>query len=466
MPLYAHHQGHQLVGTALYVDRLPETPKGLREGVLYDAASVIELGENPFDVVVSKLGGEGAIDVAGFVVEGSDTDLIRFECREGSVCKEGMIVWSHLNQQRIYYQVVGGMTQQETAESNRQGMQIAYAVQLGVITPDNGFTKYRWLPRMNALIFRAGQDYGGEIDLKGDFTFGTLPETTIQVKGPLIENLEFHTAILGITGSGKTELALDLLFEAYSQGLKIICVDITSRYLPSLAALNPVEISLPEDLLTDFEELLFEVETGEYKASKEKQKLRAFLRERKEEVAKQLKEFLAETGPGVAVLSLKELSNTVATLELTHLYLDIVFGMAKRETNKFPRLLIAIDEAHTIIPEPTGMDFGIKDLVGKISQIALQGRKYKIGLLLVSQRTATLSKSVLTQCNTVITFSCIDETSLAFLRNVYSQGYVAQVPNLPPLTAIVAGKGAPGGRPILFEVPRKSADKLREKTSS
>jgi len=37
-------------------------------------------------------------------------------------------------------------------------------------------------------------------------------------------------------------------------------------------------------------------------------------------------------------------------------------------------------------------DFDSRGLVGKISQIALQGRKYGIGLLVISQRTATVVK--------------------------------------------------------------------------
>ena len=41
-------------------------------------------------------------------------------------------------------------------------------------------------------------------------------------------------------------------------------------------------------------------------------------------------------------------------------------------------------------------------LLNSIAQIALQGRKYNVGLLVIAQRTANVSKTILTQCNTII----------------------------------------------------------------
>src|SRR2546430_10232986 len=98
-------------------------------------------------------------------------------------------------------------------------------------------------------------------------------------------------------------------------------------------------------------------------------------------------------------------------------------------------------------------DFDSKGLVAKIAQIALQGRKYKVGLLVIAQRTATVSKTVLTQCNTMITLTCFDETSMDFLRNLYGETHTKLIPNLPPLHAVVFGKGVRSERPIVVEIP-------------
>ena len=98
-------------------------------------------------------------------------------------------------------------------------------------------------------------------------------------------------------------------------------------------------------------------------------------------------------------------------------------------------------------------DFDSKGLVGKIAQIALQGRKYGVGLLVLAQRTATVSKTVLTQCNTVISFTCYDDTSLSFLANILGREHVTLIPNLPPLHAVAFGKWIRSERPLVFQVP-------------
>ena len=68
-------------------------------------------------------------------------------------------------------------------------------------------------------------------------------------------------------------------------------------------------------------------------------------------------------------------------------------------------------------------DYHSQAVVGKISQIALQGRKYNVGLMVIAQRTATVSKTVLTQCNSVISFSIYDQTGLDFLANIFGNDY-------------------------------------------
>ena len=108
------------------------------------------------------------------------------------------------------------------------------------------------------------------------------------------------------------------------------------------------------------------------------------------------------------------------------------------------------------MPEPSmaGVgDYDSRGLVSKITQIALQGRKYRIGLLVIAQRTATVSKSILTQCNTVISFACYDDTSIQFLSNVFGAEYASLLPNLAPLHAVAYGKAVRSQRPLAVAIP-------------
>ncbi len=123
--------------------------------------------------------------------------------------------------------------------------------------------------------------------------------------------------------------------------------------------------------------------------------------------------FCLQSGPSLGIFELPEITNTKATLRATELYLSSIMEWA-RNNRRARRVLIVLEEAHTIIPETMGAGFDndTQWIVGRISQIALQGRKYGVGLLIVSQRTALVSKSILSQCNTCITFSLFDKTSL------------------------------------------------------
>ena len=48
--------------------------------------------------------------------------------------------------------------------------------------------------------------------------------------------------------------------------------------------------------------------------------------------------------------------------------------------------MLVLEEAHTIVPETfgAGFDYDTQWVVSRIGQIALQGRKYGVGLLVIS----------------------------------------------------------------------------------
>ena len=203
---------------------------------------------------------------------------------------------------------------------------------------------------------------------------------------------------------------------------------------------------------------LFEAETGQYGAGIEKKALKELADQLRKDITGSITTFLTSTDQNmrVALITLEEISNTKATLQVTEYYLTCLLEYAKNNPAICPHTLIVVEEAHTVMPEPNTMglgDYDSRGLVGKIAQIALQGRKYRVGLLVIAQRTATVSKSVLTQCNTIISFTCFDDTSLNFLNNVYGSTHVSLIPNLPPLHAVIFGKGLRSQRPLIVEIP-------------
>ena len=115
-----------------------------------------------------------------------------------------------------------------------------------------------------------------------------------------------------------------------------------------------------------------------------------------------------------------------------------------------------LEEAHTVIPEWNFIglaDRSSQALVNNISQIALQGRKYGVGFIVIAQRTASVSKTVLTQCNTIIAFQCFDGTSIDFLGHYLPRHLADGLPNLRPRRAIAVGKAIRGSAPMILDVP-------------
>jgi hypothetical protein len=285
-----------------------------------------------------------------------------------------------------------------------------------------------------------------------------VPHTAINVVGEFADMLEYHTAILGVTGSGKTELAFDLLRYALKHETKVICIDLTSRYAGRLGDLSPYNLSISPELSGKLAEKLLDAETGPYGAGAEKKALKDFADKLREDIKENLAQFLVsqDKDKQLGIITLDEISTTKATIFITELYLTCLLHFARDNAEKCPRILLVVEEAHTVMPEPTTMglgDFDSRGLVAKIAQIALQGRKYHVGLLVIAQRTATVSKTVLTQCNTMVSFSCFDDTSLGFLGNCFGATHTSAIPNLQFLQAVVFGKGVKSQRPIIVQIP-------------
>lgn len=455
VPLYKQLRDQQGIATALQVPFEGEALARLDPGHVYP----LPADEAPTREEINLALGAGKdASLIGFIVEDSHIGTIRFETWRPDLCREGLLVWCSVSADRVFYQITEGATREEALESDRLGSQVATAAQMGTLDAQKGFLKANWLPTMNTPVFAEDDKFGKELDTVGDedFLYGTVPGTSLKIGGAFQDAIEFHTAILGVTGSGKTELAFDLIRHSAAQGVKVICIDLTARYEGHLQDLAPVNLSISPENAKALSEKLFGVETGEYGAPNEKKALGEFRSELYKDVSKKLSDFLLNSDSSVGIITLDEISNTKATLVVTELYMTSLLHFARDDSEKCPQTLVVVEEAHTVMPETATMglgDYESRGLVGKIAQIALQGRKYKIGLLIVAQRTATVTKSVLTQCNTIVALTSFDETTVGFLSNVYGRTHAEALRDLPPLHAVIFGKGIRSQRPIIVEIP-------------
>lgn len=165
----------------------------------------------------------------------------------------------------------------------------------------------------------------------------------------------------------------------------------------------------------------------------------------------------------VAVFELPDVANSTSILSYTRWFFKVLFEIAKEGSHIPGQLCVVLEEAHTVVPEwsfVAAEDKGAQALLNQIGQIALQGRKYGIGFMVIAQRTANVSKTVLTQCNTIIAFQQFDKTSSDFLANYMGSTMIDALQNLRPRQAIAVGKAFRNGLPTIFRVPEITEPEL------
>jgi DNA helicase HerA-like ATPase len=113
------------------------------------------------------------------------------------------------------------------------------------------------------------------------------------------------------------------------------------------------------------------------------------------------------------------------------------------EERKIDPILIACEEAHRYVPNQGEAQY--KEAQESIRRIAKEGRKYGIGLMLISQRPSDVESTVLSQCNTWIvlrlTNSKDQEHVARFLPDNLS-GLTRILPSLTRREAIFVGEAA------------------------
>jgi len=400
LPLFSHLQEDERIGTGLISRTVDTRLVGIDE----DSCGVYEAFDNRIHAqLIEHLSGcEDGVEIIGFVVEGSSISTIRFEVSQKQPLEEGMIIFVNVNDSLVYYQILDAETSEESFSQNPRGTHIVKAAQLGTFSPDEGFRKFAWLPVMNQPVFRGVFDGKEEDEDTSRFEVGTLPFSDIAIYADLKKLIEYHAAILGITGTGKTDLSLDVIRAAAQNEVKVICVDITGEYRRMLNIDSSV-LSIEEGQYEQLEKAIFSVETGNYGGRKEKGQLKELIDETINPSIKRSIQSFMDDEKQVGFIELGEIANSKGMLTITEMYLSAIMNWAKSvwsaEGASSKSILIVLEEAHTIIPETFGSSFNheTKIIVERIGQIALQGRKYGVGLLIVSQRTALVSKTILSQ---------------------------------------------------------------------
>jgi hypothetical protein len=121
------------------------------------------------------------------------------------------------------------------------------------------------------------------------------------------------------------------------------------------------------------------------------------------------------------------------------------------------RVCLVYEEAHSLIPEWNSVAAeGDKAATNGTSRAILQGRKYGLGCLLITQRTANVTKTILNQCNTIFAMRTFDETGKEFLSNYLGKEYASKLPSLKPRHAVFYGRASSCENPVMIRLNDQS----------
>lgn len=409
-----------------------------------------------------RLKGQLNIDwFVGIVSEWSTVGTIRFEYSKKDDDLDDLQEWDLLElkiseDKKLFYQVINWKTKKEILEAKNETWFIEWeAIQLWEWKQEKYcFEKFWRVPTINTPLFRASTTDIEVPDIEyPEYTLWVIPWTTLPSVINLDTAVSHHMALLWVTGSWKSVLAREIIKEI-SNDTKVFCIDFTGEYIEDLKALNPIPI-IPQESMLELEEII-----AEKTKSLDKSKILEYKKQIQSKLTDLIKEFIISDN-SLSLFELPELSNTSFIIDFTQIFFEAIFNYAKQ--NKWQKICLVLEEAHTIIPETNFLwdlgDYGnTKALVSKMSQIALQGRKYWVWLMILGQRTANISKTVLTQCNTVICFQAFDDTSMWFLGNYVGKDLVQILPNLKPFHAVVTWKAIKSNLPMIINLYKEELD--------
>lgn len=416
-------------------------------------------------------------NLIGYVWSGSTINQIKFQTlfdedmlKEKGI-GEGTIIQAEIANQEVLYQIIDAKTSEENLEyKDSHGFIIGTAQKLGKYDfASNELNTVKWLPDIYSPIFLLNPL---EVTYTANNFIGKLPKTNygIAIKSP--NDLVTHnTAILGILGIGKSCLTFELLQKLINTTeTKIFCIDLTNQYakeLPSYIGSDLIQEEITEASRNT-------LKTSNPDGTEKNPESWGNERLYKTTLDAEINEFiqsdkrLLTLNPDWHSVS-KAGSNfniqhkvDLTAAEKTRIISERIFMKAKNDGETLAaRYLIVFEEAHSLVPEWNSVaSDGDKNATNGTAKVILQGRKYGLGSMVITQRTANISKSILNQCNTIFALRVFDDTGKQFLENYIGSEYSNLLSTLEERHAVLIGKALKLKQPVIIELNNREQIQL------
>jgi hypothetical protein len=410
-------------------------------------------------------------EMIGLVSQESSIDYLSFEIIVDEGIQVGTLVTTSVQKKMVVYQVVNGVTREEIVQKkNTFGYINVTARKVGEwIETEKHFVPSTWVPRMNAEVLRLPQ---ATKSTENEHSIGRFPQSDYSVNIADMNSLVTHnTAILGILGIGKSMLAIELIERMVATGIKVVCLDLTNQY--------QIELS-------DFLDSQYEA-TSVAKIQAAGQRDRDVWAENPEDggsikhfvaaLHDDLEEFLEnEAGRKLKIYNPSQLFATrqrdepkqykvgqvwkrsanvhgITAVEATQIVSESILDLVSTEMTDQAKVCLVLEEAHSLVPEfGSVVNDSDKYATNGTARAILQGRKYGFGCVLVTQRTANVTKTILNQCNNIFAMRTFDDTGKAFLSNYIGADYTQVLSAIPARHAVFFGKASSCENPVLLRL--------------
>lgn len=184
-------------------------------------------------------------NLIGIVAADTDISRLRFEVlRTDLDLEEGRLVEVRVGKRMVLYQIVNGLTKEEILQQkNMYGFVRGDAKKIGCWDETRSrFELVKWIPQPNEPVFLVKpENYQPDREAVGHF-----PGTNFAVEIDPNLVVTHNTAILGVLGSGKSFLALELVERLITEGIKIVVLDLTNQYAQELEKYYDLKAEQPK----------------------------------------------------------------------------------------------------------------------------------------------------------------------------------------------------------------------------
>lgn len=366
---------------------------------------------------IFEIDGSSPISV---VDSGTEIGKLVFYINPNQQLEAGEVLWVYKGgTNKTFYQVISALVcQLPLPDGNHMHSVKVTAGQLGNWNNERcRFEPITWVAPAGQMIYRAIAASTKEYEIHSDNqVVGYIPHSDFPVHVSNQDIVTHNTAIIGVTGSGKSYLAFHLIEAMVRNKIKVLILDISRQHDLYLAQHTPTALRAASDVASWFVNNSSMVGIHQF---------------------------------GVPNACYPQITADFVDAA----YAELSKATLERGKNMPARLCIVFEEAHSLIPEWNQV--AQQSDVGQVNRTArkiLQGRKYGMGALIITQRTANVTKTILNQCNTIFALQSFDQTGLDFLRNYMGEEYSHAISTLPIRHAILVGKASSSTRPLLMTV--------------